>query len=155
MVYDSLPAHLYCTAQCDECMSFFSDKISAIHQHLASTANPYFNPLHSVSNDTPLIIFSSFTLPSELDISKLIYKSNSSTCLLDPIPTHLVKACLPSLSLLITRIVHTSLSCGTVQSSFKMAAINPVLKKPGADPNNLDNVRPISNLPFSSKILEK
>ncbi len=115
---DSLPAHLYCTAQCDEFMSFFSGKISAIHQHLASSANPYCNPLHSVSTDTPFILFYSFTLPSELEISNLIYKSNSYTCLLDPIPTHLVKACLPSLSPLITRIVHTSLSPGIVPSFF-------------------------------------
>ncbi len=115
---DSLPAQLYCTARCDELMSFFSDKISAIHQHLASSANPYFNPLHSVPTDTPLIIFSSFTLPSELEMYKLIHKSNSSTCLLDPIPTHLVKACLPSLSPLITRIVYTSLSSGIIPSFF-------------------------------------
>ncbi len=65
---DSFPAHLYCTARCDESISFFSDKISAIHQHLASSANPYFNPLHSVSTDIPLLFF--FTLPSGLDISK-------------------------------------------------------------------------------------
>ncbi len=88
-------------------------------------------------------------------MSKLIHKSNSSTCLLDPIPTHLVKACLPSLCPLITCIVHTSLSSGIVPSSFKIAAITPVLKKPGADSHNLDNFRPISNLPFISKILEK
>jgi len=75
--------------------------------------------------------------------------------LLDPIPTHLVKACFPSLSPLITHIVHTSRSSGIVPSSFKIAAITSVLKKPGADPNNLDNFRPISNLPFISKILEK
>ncbi len=52
-------------------------------------------------------------------------------------------------------MVHTSLSSGIVPSFFKIAAITPILKKPGADPNNLDNFRPISNLPFISKILEK
>ncbi len=49
---DSLPAHLYCTAQCDECMSFFSNKITAIHQQLASSANSYCNSLYSVSIDS-------------------------------------------------------------------------------------------------------
>ncbi len=42
-----------------------------------------------------------------------------------------------------------------VPSSFKVAVITPRLKKPGADPNNFANFRPISNLPFLSKILEK
>ena len=36
-----------------------------------------------------------------------------------------------------------------------LSAITPILKKPGADPSNFNNLRPISNLPFLSKILEK
>uniref|UniRef100_A0A8C6MCZ5 Reverse transcriptase domain-containing protein n=1 Tax=Nothobranchius furzeri TaxID=105023 RepID=A0A8C6MCZ5_NOTFU len=39
--------------------------------------------------------------------------------------------------------------------SIKTACITPILKKPGADPTNFDNLRPISKLPFISKILEK
>jgi len=33
--------------------------------------------------------------------------------------------------------------------------IKPLIKKLQLDPNNLANYRPISNLPFMSKILEK
>ena len=39
--------------------------------------------------------------------------------------------------------------------SFKVAVIKPLLKKPTLDPYVLANYRPISNLPFLSKILEK
>jgi len=42
-----------------------------------------------------------------------------------------------------------------VTHSFKVAVIKPLLKKPTLDPEVLDNHRPISNLPFLSKILEK
>ena len=52
-------------------------------------------------------------------------------------------------------IIHSSLTTGIVPSSFKTAAITPILKKPGADPTNFNNFRPISNLPFVSKILKK
>ena len=38
---------------------------------------------------------------------------------------------------------------------FKIAVIKPLLKKPTLDPEVLANYRPISNLPFLSKILEK
>ncbi|KAK7916342.1 hypothetical protein WMY93_012103 [Mugilogobius chulae] len=62
---------------------------------------------------------------------------------------------LPSLAPLITNIIHASLTSGTVPSSLKTAAVTPILKKPGSDPTNLNNFRPISNLPFISKILEK
>uniref|UniRef100_A0A3P9HS96 Reverse transcriptase domain-containing protein n=1 Tax=Oryzias latipes TaxID=8090 RepID=A0A3P9HS96_ORYLA len=38
---------------------------------------------------------------------------------------------------------------------LKLAAVKPILKKSGSDPNLFNNLRPISNLPFISKILEK
>ena len=39
--------------------------------------------------------------------------------------------------------------------SFKRALIRPLLKKPGLDPNVLKNYRPVSNLSFLSKVLDK
>ena len=38
---------------------------------------------------------------------------------------------------------------------FKKAVVKPLLKKSSLDPNELKNYRPVSNLPFLSKILEK
>ena len=38
---------------------------------------------------------------------------------------------------------------------FKSAVVRPLLKKPSLDPANLKNYRPVSNLPFLSKITEK
>ncbi|KAL0153562.1 hypothetical protein M9458_051176 [Cirrhinus mrigala] len=52
-------------------------------------------------------------------------------------------------------IINSSLSLGYVPKTFKLAAIKPLIKKPQLDPNELTNYRPISNLPFLSKILEK
>ena len=40
-------------------------------------------------------------------------------------------------------------------SSFKDAYVRPLLKKPDLDQNILNNYRPVSNLRFVSKILEK
>ncbi len=42
-----------------------------------------------------------------------------------------------------------------VPKPFKLAVIKPLIKKPKLDPCELANYRPISNLPFMSKILEK
>lgn len=55
----------------------------------------------------------------------------------------------------ITKIVNDSLSSGIVPTEFKTAVIRPLLKKKNLDKENLKNYRPISNLPFLSKILEK
>ena len=42
-----------------------------------------------------------------------------------------------------------------VPTSFKCANIRPLLKKPGLDSEILKNYRPVSNLPFISKVLER
>ena len=44
---------------------------------------------------------------------------------------------------------------GVVPSSFKSAVVKPLLKKPHLDPGSLNNYRPVSNLPFFSKVLER
>uniref|UniRef100_H2V030 Troponin I type 2a (skeletal, fast), tandem duplicate 1 n=1 Tax=Takifugu rubripes TaxID=31033 RepID=H2V030_TAKRU len=48
-----------------------------------------------------------------------------------------------------------SLVTGYVPCSYKVAVIKPLLKKTSLDPDVLANYRPISNLPFISKELEK
>ena len=77
------------------------------------------------------------------------------TCALDPFPTTLVKAHIASLSPLITTIVNTSLQSGHILPTLKSAIIKPLLKKPTLDPQDLANYRPISNLPFLTKVLDK
>uniref|UniRef100_A0A8C1SXW2 Reverse transcriptase domain-containing protein n=1 Tax=Cyprinus carpio TaxID=7962 RepID=A0A8C1SXW2_CYPCA len=79
----------------------------------------------------------------------------TSTCVLDPIPSNLIKDCLPAISTLITEIINSSLSSGSIPPSLKLAAVTPILKKPGLNPDIMSNFRPISNLPFLSKILER
>ena len=75
--------------------------------------------------------------------------------MLDPIPTSLTKQCLGDVVSLITFIVNASLSTFIVPPQFKQAIVTPLLKKPGLDTNDMKNFRPVSNLPFISKILEK
>ncbi len=63
---------------------------------------------------------------------------------------------LPDLSqLLCIIIINSSLSLGHIPKTFKLVVIKPLIKKPKLDPCELANYRPISNLPFMSKILEK
>jgi hypothetical protein len=48
-----------------------------------------------------------------------------------------------------------SLSDGIFPSDFKTAHVSPLLKKPTLCKEELKNYRPVSNLPFISKVLEK
>lgn len=79
---------------------------------------------------------------------KIIMASKPSSCILDPIPTKLLKELLPVLGPPMLNIINGSLSTGCVPNSLKVAVIKPLLKKPNLDPENIKNYRPISNLPF-------
>ena len=97
----------------------------------------------------------SFSPVDHLELSSIIKASKPSTCLLDPIPIKLLKDVLPLINTSILNQINLSLLTGYVPQSFKIAVIKPLLKKATLDPNVLANYRPISNLPFISKILEK
>jgi hypothetical protein len=129
---------------------FFSHKISLLRDELDSRSSAQAT---FAVYDGPM--FSHFDPVTEKEISELIAKSPSKTCILDPIPTSLTKQCLSELVPVIAAIANTSLATGSVPGQFKQAVVTPILKKPGLDTNNLKNYRPVSNLPYISKILEK
>ena len=87
-------------------------------------------------------------------ISKLVMKAPSKSCVLDAIPTPLLKDCLSVLAPFLTELVNQSLEQGQFPSLFKLAAITPLLKKPELD-SSFNNYRPISNLTFLSKLIER
>ena len=85
----------------------------------------------------------------------MINKAVSKSCDLDPIPTWLLKSSLDILSPSITNIVNLSLSNGVMPDQWKRAIVTPLLKKANLDHEILKNFRPVSNLAFISKLVEK
>ena len=81
--------------------------------------------------------------------------SSSATCSLDPVPTQLLKECCDEIAPIITDIVNCSLKEATVPPELKKAVVIPLLKKASLDPEMYKNYRPVSNLSFISKIIEK
>ena len=96
-----------------------------------------------------------FNPASEEEIKKLVSRSSNKSCELDPIPTWLLKLCLPELLPILTKIVNTSLETSHIPESFNSSHVRPLLKKENLDANTLKNYRPVSNLPFVSKVLKK
>ena len=149
---DALPTHDDPDELCDRFLSFFHEKIRMIHEGLQSVQDPSFIPIPE-SFDGEL--FTDFRPVSEEDVAKIIKSSPSKSCSLDPIPTQLLKQCLDILIPIITRIVNQSFEQGYVPHAFKLAAVIPLLKKADLIAEILKNFRPISNLPYLSKVLEK
>ena len=130
--------------------NFFNDKISKIRGALdAASLSP---PVHVPFTGTQML---TFDVVSREDVRKVIKLSAPKSSCLDPIPTPLLMTHLDSLLDPITDIINESLQSGTVPNAFKHAVILPLLKKPNLSPDELKNFRPVSNLPFLSKILEK
>ena len=89
------------------------------------------------------------------EVHKLLMSSPCKSCELDPFSTWLLKKCAVLVVPLLTHLINASLSEGYVDNSMKTAQVRPLLKKPGLDANILKNYRPVSNLPFVSKLLER
>jgi hypothetical protein len=98
---------------------------------------------------------SEFNTATQKEIENIIRTSSKATCSLDPIPTKLLIKCLPELLPAITNIVNVSFASGQFPPQIKTALVKPLLKKAQLDPELLSNYRPVSNLPFISKIIER
>jgi exonuclease III len=96
-----------------------------------------------------------FTSVTEDEVSAIIKSSSSASCDLDPWPTGIIKKHLGTLVPVLTKIVNLSLTTGHVPDCLKEAIVKPLLKKPGLNNELLKNYRPISNISFLSKIIEK
>ncbi len=77
------------------------------------------------------------------------------SCPLEPMPITIPNDCLDVILPVITKIVNLTFSTSVMPGKLKEALLAPSTKKALLDANILKNFRPISNLAFTSKIVEK
>ena len=127
--------------------NYFNNKIINIINSLPSPTLP--------SLLTPSYSLNSFKTPSIASINNLLL-SVKSVCMLDPIPLILLNKLTTLLSPLYKQIIDLSLISGKVPAHMKNAHVTPILKKNNPhDKSDLSNYRPISNLSYISKTLER
>ena len=118
-----MPDHK-CSQQLAEDFSlFFMCKIQKIRDNFPVIASTERNQAFLAAT----CHWDAFTLATESDISQIISNTPSPTCLLDPMPTSMIKKLLDSLLPTITSIVNASLSAGVVPDSFKSAVVKKSL----------------------------
>ena len=149
---DVLPTHSSAGDLANRFADYFTDKISKIRQELAQNTDAGD---HQSEITTSMNQLESFSRVTESNVSKRILSGNSKSCSLDPIPTKILKQVLPSILPIITSIVNKSLTQSQMPKSLKQAVVTPLLKKATLDKENLKNYRPVSNLPYLSKLIEK
>ena len=88
-------------------------------------------------------------------VREIIEKSPSKSCPSDPIPTRTLKSCLQVLLPAITNPVNPSLQKGVFPDAFKKGRVLPKIKNVSLDKEDLNSFRPITNLTFVSKVIER
>ena len=140
--------------------SFFQSKVDKLRGSLLNDSEAVVpDPF---SSDTPFSTYHTqeaqlmeFRPVSPGELLGIIDSSPVKSCCLDPIPTHLLKKIVTVLLPSLVILVNKSLSSGCFPESFKRASVTPLLKKSSLDPNILSNYRPVSGLPFLSKVIER
>ena len=142
-----LPANACSKSLASLFSQFFVSKIDSIRRHLCTDVAP-LPPLSCIGLAT-------LADTTSEEIESLIRNNPVKSCELDPIPTKLLKECAAIISPYIADVVNLSLQSGKVPKALKIGYIHPLLKKPSLDPECLQNYRPVSNLPYLSKLLER
>ncbi len=138
--------------KCNEFVSFFSEKIDNIRKAIG-TSSSYAEVTQIRPQFQKEVIMSVFEAIDSKILEEIVLKS--STCYLDTLPTSFFKSVLNCLEADLLEVVNASLLSWTFPNSLKTAVVKPLLKKRNLDNFILSNYRPISNLPFIGKIIEK
>ena len=136
-------------------MDYFTNKIKKIHRQLESSGTEGLQREATMQEHICQYVLESFDETTEDEVRRLILQAPNKQCPLDPLPTWLLKILLDELLPLLVLIINKSMSEGEVPQSLKTALIRPLIKDFDEDRNSLANYRPVSNLPFVSKLLER
>eukprot|EP00745_Piridium_sociabile_P040659 TRINITY_DN786_c0_g1_i8.p1 TRINITY_DN786_c0_g1~~TRINITY_DN786_c0_g1_i8.p1 ORF type:complete len:1132 (+),score=124.07 TRINITY_DN786_c0_g1_i8:119-3397(+) len=131
---------------------FFTSKISLIREKLDAVVPPFSSVTEREYSGPALHCFEPV---SEEFVKKVCLSSGPKSCELDPVPSALLFECLDVLLPYMTHVINSSLLSGCFPDIYKSSVIRPLIKKPSLDHNCLNNYRPVSNLSFLSKLLER
>ena len=136
------------TLSASDFSAHFRAKVDSIRAATAGAPEPDITP-----REVPRL--SDLAPVTTCEISELLRNAPPKHCDQDPVPTWLVKKASSVFAPLLSRMCNASLSAGVLPVSQKHATVRPLLKKPTLDAAALSSYRPISNLTFTSKLVEK
>ncbi len=131
--------------------TYFENKIKAIRENLSNYGQSFTATESATYKGHKL---SEFSPTNSEELEDIITNCEIKSSSLDPLPADLFKDNLHVLLPILTDIVNASLSSGSIDGA-KLAHIIPLIKGQGLDCNNLKNYRPISNLSFVGKLIER
>ena len=149
-----LPTHDSLAQLVDNFNDFFIERIHGLRRELVRVSKATTSS-SITDREAPQVTLSEFSQVTSTMIHHVIKALSTKSCPLDPMPTRLLKDHLDLIVPVVTDIVNESLSTGVFPTCLKRSLIRPLLKKQDLDRENLKNYRPIANIPFLSKVIEK
>ncbi|XDV16949.1 hypothetical protein PO909_016432 [Leuciscus waleckii] len=122
--------------------NIYKDSLHAFNMELGKARQTFFSNIINCNLNNTRTLFATverLTNPPSQIPSEMLSNSNV----------------LNSLEADLLEVVNASLLSGSFPNSLKTAVVKPLLKKNNLDKTILSNYRPISNLPFIGKIIEK
>ena len=110
----------------------------------------YANPLYYVQNNLNSMCIHEITAA---EVMTVISTLNNSTAGHDGIPSFIIKQCINEYITPLTYLLNLSINEGIFPDELKIAKVIPIYKSDNEQ--SINNYRPISVLPYSSKILER
>uniref|UniRef100_M3XIH2 Reverse transcriptase domain-containing protein n=1 Tax=Latimeria chalumnae TaxID=7897 RepID=M3XIH2_LATCH len=139
----------------DSFCDYFSKKVDLIRADIASSFSNIGDDLLGRDSLNHAILWDVFSPVSVAQVERVLHGLKPTSCIFDPCPSWLFKECLGDWVPLFTLIINTSLEEGYFPGALKRASVCPLLKQASLDPGELGNYRPVSNLPFLGKVIEK
>jgi hypothetical protein len=98
--------------------------------------------------------FNEFRVLTPEQVKHLVFKSSNKFSELDPMPTWMIRDSIDEVLPALTKIINLSLTLGNMPKSLKIEIIKPLLKKLELELIK-KNYRPVSNLAFLGKLIER
>ena len=149
-----LPSHESEDIVAEKMSTFYLDKIDNIRQEVGQTIS-VVKPITVTKKSNQQVNFKEFKKLTLADLKLIFSSMNNKTCKLDPAPTFLIKKCFIQLSPLILHIINKSFEENIFPDSLKHALVTPIIKDANGSVDDFKNYRPVSNLPFISKVQER
>ena len=134
--------------------NYFCDKIIKIRNTLCLSSLKTFHVPYNTRFPVDSTTLGTFELVDETKLFKIITSSKIKTAQDDPIPATLLKESITTLLPYMVQLVNLSLKTGEMDG-LKDSIVTPLLKKAGADPEELKNYRPITGIKYLGKLIEK
>ena len=145
-----LPSHSDPKQLANEFNDYYVEKIKKIRESIPNESSA-IDYSRNFDGDERLGTFA----PTSVDeLNDIIEEFGLKTSVEDPIPCKVLQTILDIALPVFVDLINKSFAMGSMEG-VKQSVIDPLLKKAGLDIDNMKNYRPVNNLIFFSKLIER